>query len=166
LAAPVIARETTEESILKRTFVVPVAAACAALAFTGCGSSDDEGDTGGSASTPPPTETQTDTTTTAPSGGSGAGETLKLAAEPSGALKFDKDSLTAKAGKLTLEMDNPSAVPHAVSVRGGGLDEDGNTVGKGGVSKVTVDLKPGEYEFYCPVGGHEDAGMKGKLTVE
>jgi uncharacterized cupredoxin-like copper-binding protein len=154
---------TTEEPILKRTFVVPVAAACAALAFAGCGSSDDEGDTGGSASTPPPTETQT---APAPSGGSGAGETLKMAADPSGDLKFDKTSLTAKAGKLTLEMDNPSAIPHAVSVRGDGVDEDGNTVGKGGVSKVTVDLKPGEYEFYCPVGGHEDAGMKGTLTVE
>lgn len=150
---------------MKRTFVVPVAATCVALAFAGCGSSDDEGDTGGAASAPPPTETQT-TTSTTPSGGSGAGETVKLAADPSGDLKFDKDSLTAKAGKLTLEMDNPSSIPHAVSVRGSGLDKDGNTVGKGGVSKVTVDLKPGKYEFYCPVGGHEDAGMKGTLTVE
>ena len=151
---------------MKRTFVVPVAAACAALAFAGCGSSDDESDTNGSASTPPPTETGTESTTTAPSGGAGAGETLKLSADPSGQLKFDKDSLTAKAGKVTLQMDNPSSVPHAVSVEGNGLDEDGNTVGKGGVSKVTVDLKPGKYEFYCPVDGHEAAGMKGDLTVK
>ncbi|HKP90891.1 MAG TPA: plastocyanin/azurin family copper-binding protein [Thermoleophilaceae bacterium] len=150
---------------MKRTFVVPVAAACAALAFAGCGSSDDEGDTSGSASTPPPSETET-TTSTAPSGGAGAGETLKLSADPSGQLKFDKDSLTAKAGKVTLQMDNPSSVPHAVSVEGNGVDEDGETVGKGGVSKVSVDLKPGKYEFYCPVDGHEQAGMKGDLTVK
>ena len=150
---------------MKRTFVLPVAAACAALAFAGCGSSDDESDTGGSASTPPPTETQPETTT-APSGGSGAGETLKLAADAGGDLKFDKTSLTAKAGKVTIDMDNPSEIPHAVSVEGNGVDEDGETVGKGGVSKVTVDLKPGKYEFYCPVAGHEDAGMKGTLTVK
>ena len=38
-------------------------------------------------------------------------ETLKIAADPSGALKFDKSSLTAKAGKVTIVMDNPSDVP-------------------------------------------------------
>ena len=150
---------------MKRTFVVPLAAACAALAFAGCGSSDDDGDTNGSATTPPPTETQ-ENTTTAPSGGAGAGETLKLTADPSGEFKFDKKSLTAKAGSVTLQMDNPSPIPHAVSVEGNGLDEDGNTVGKGGVSKVTVDVKPGKYVFYCPVDGHEQAGMKGTLTVK
>jgi uncharacterized cupredoxin-like copper-binding protein len=30
---------------------------------------------------------------------------------------------------------------------------------------VTVDLKAGKYEFYCPVDGHKQAGMKGTLTV-
>ena len=36
----------------------------------------------------------------------------------------------------------------------------------GGVSKVTVDLKPGEYAFYCSVPGHREGGMEGKLTVK
>ena len=36
---------------------------------------------------------------------------------------------------------------------------------KGGVSKVTVDLKAGEYEYYCPVDDHAQAGMEGTLTV-
>jgi uncharacterized cupredoxin-like copper-binding protein len=30
---------------------------------------------------------------------------------------------------------------------------------------VTVDLKAGKYEYYCPVDGHKDAGMEGTLTV-
>ena len=30
---------------------------------------------------------------------------------------------------------------------------------------MTANLKPGKYEFYCPVDGHKAAGMKGTLTV-
>ena len=35
----------------------------------------------------------------------------------------------------------------------------------GGSDTLTVKLKPGTYTFYCPVPGHEQAGMKGTLTV-
>jgi plastocyanin len=153
-----------EALTVKRTLVVPLAAAAAALAVAGCGSSNDNNSDSTSASTPPPT--QTTQPTPAESGGAGAGGALKLSADPGGQLKFDKSSLTAKAGKVTLVMDNPSSVPHAVAVEGKGVDKDGETVGKGGVSKVSVDLKPGKYEFYCPVDGHKDAGMKGTLTVQ
>ena len=99
------------------------------------------------------------------SSGGGKGETLKIAADPGGALAFDKSSLTAKAGKVTIVMDNPSDLPHAVEIEGDGVEVAGDTVMKGGVSKASADLKPGEYEFYCPVGNHKDAGMEGTLTV-
>ena len=62
-------------------------------------------------------------------------------------------------------LDNPSSVPHAIEVEGKGVEAEGETVEKGGVSKVTVDLKPGEYEYYCPVDDHKQAGMEGTLTV-
>ena len=149
---------------MKRTPVFLLATACVALVVAGCGS-DKKKSESTQAQTPAQTTTQTTTGTTT-SGGASAGETLKLAADSSGQLKFDKSSLEAKAGEVSLVMDNPSSVPHAVAVKGNGLDKDGNTVQQGGVSKVTVALKPGKYEFYCPVDGHEQAGMKGTLTVK
>ena len=150
---------------MKRILVVPLAAATAAFAVAGCGSSNNSSsDTGGGASTPPPT--QTTKTTPSTSGGAAAGGALKVSADPSGQLKFDKSSLTAKAGKVSIVMDNPSSIPHAIAVEGKGVDENGKTVGNGGVSQVSVDLKPGTYTFYCPVDGHKDAGMKGSLTVK
>ena len=111
-----------------------------------------------------------DTSTTEQSsgggGGGGAAQTLKISADPGGALKFDKSSLTAKAGKVTIVMDNPSSLPHAVEIEGNGVEEAGDTVEKGGVSKATATVKAGTYEFYCPVDGHKPAGMKGTLTVQ
>lgn len=98
--------------------------------------------------------------------GGGKAQTLKLSADPGGALKFDKSSLSAKAGKVTVVMDNPSDLPHAVEVEGSGVEKSGETVTKGGVSKVSANLKPGTYEYYCPVGNHKAAGMEGTLTVK
>jgi uncharacterized cupredoxin-like copper-binding protein len=57
-------------------------------------------------------------------------------------------------------------VQHAIGVRGNGVDQKGAAVGQGSDSKITVTLKPGKYTFYCPVDGHEAAGMKGTLTVK
>ena len=142
-----------------------VFAALLALAVGGCGSdnksssSSSSSDTAAS-QTPPPA-------TSGSSGSSGGASTnLQISADPSGQLKFDKSTLNAKAGNVTITMDNPSPVAHAVAVEGNGVDKDGATVGMGGKSTVTVKLKPGTYKFYCPVDGHEAAGMKGTLTVK
>ena len=80
-------------------------------------------------------------------------------------IAFNHKTLTAKHGKVTLVMANPSGLPHAIAVEGHGIDKDGKTVKKGGTSRVTVTLKKGTYTFYCPVDGHKAAGMKGKLIV-
>ena len=45
-------------------------------------------------------------------------------------------------------------------------DEIGNIVKDGGVSKISVDVDPGTYTFYCSVPGHREGGMEGELTVE
>jgi plastocyanin len=80
-------------------------------------------------------------------------------------LAFNKKTIRAKKGTLTIVMANPSSFPHAVAVKGHGLNKKGKTVNKGGSSRVTVTLKKGTYTFYCPVDGHEAGGMKGKVVV-
>jgi plastocyanin len=99
-----------------------------------------------------------------PSGGAAEETTLENPADPS-QLRFSKSSLQAPAGTITLVMENPSAIEHNIAVRGDGVDEQGEVVGQGEQSRVTADLEAGEYEFYCSVPGHEEAGMKGTLTV-
>jgi plastocyanin len=147
---------------MKRTALI---AAIAALAVAGCGS-DDSSDSSSASSDTTASQAPAPTTDSGGGGGGGATTDLQIAADESGALKFDKSSLDAKAGKVTITMDNPSPVPHAIGVEGSGVDEDGKTVTMGGKSTVTVDLKAGDYTFYCPVDGHKAAGMEGTLTVK
>jgi plastocyanin len=137
---------------MRTSSLAAVLAACA-LAVTGCGD-DDSGDGGGGGNGGGGDEA---------TGGGGA-STLKLGADPGGALKFDKTSLEAKAGKVTIAFDNPSQIPHAVEVEGNGVEEETDTITDGS-AELTVDLPAGSYKFYCPVGNHEQAGMVGKLTV-
>jgi plastocyanin len=136
-----------------------------ALIAAGCGGDDDDsGNSGGGGSSYSSGDQGTGAGGEAASGGGGGATKLKLTADPGGALKFDKTKLSAKPGKVTITMDNPSDVPHAVEVEGKGVEEETKTV-TGGSADVTVDLKAGKYEFYCPVDGHREAGMKGTLTV-
>ena len=140
--------------------LIAILAATALLGVAACGDDDDDNGGGGSTSSAETTEDS--------GGGSaagGGGETLKLSADPGGALAFDKDTLTAKAGKVTIVMDNPSSIPHAIEIEGNGVNAEGETVEKGGVSEASADLEPGTYEYLCPVPGHEEGGMKGTLTV-
>ena len=87
--------------------------------------------------------------------------TYSLSADRS-KLKFNKTTIRAKAGSVTLRMSNPSNLPHNIAIKGKGV---GRTVGKNGTSTLTKRLRRGTYTFYCGVGSHERAGMKGKLIV-
>jgi plastocyanin len=143
-----------------------VMAASGAL-IAGCGDDDNDssGASGGGGYGAAPADTATQA---APAAGGGS-TALAIKAPESDGLSFDKKELTAKAGTVTITMDNPSAdaMPHAVSIEGsGGVDENGETVQPGGTSKVSADLEPGTYTFYCPVGSHRQAGMEGTLTVQ
>ena len=120
----------------------------AAVALASCGSSGD----GGNAATPTPAK-------------AAAVTTIALSADAAGALAFDRKTLRAKAGKVTIDFNNPAARPHAVAVEGNGVHAVGPTVTAGGRAPLTVSLKPGTYTFYCPLPGHREGGMQGRLTV-
>jgi len=139
---------------MRRTFI---ALALATAVFAGCGGDDDEE----SAATPAPT--QQEEVTPAPATG---GEGIALSSPEDGSLSFDKTELEAPAGTVSISYSNPSQVPHAVAIEGNGVDESGEVVTGADAPPLTVELEAGTYEFYCPVGQHRDAGMKGTLTVQ
>jgi plastocyanin len=133
----------------------------AAIALVACGSSSDDNSS--------PTSTSGGTAPTSNGGGGGGGaSTIKLSADPSGALSFDTDSLSAKSGSVTIDFDNPAAITHDVAVE----DSSGKELGKSDLiaqSKTTLDLsnlKPGTYTYFCTVPGHREGGMEGTLTVK
>jgi plastocyanin len=134
------------------------------LIAAGCGGDDDDSGGGGGGDSSGSQGTGADTGEAASGGSGGDATKLKLTADPDGGLTFDKTELTAKPGKVTITMDNPSDVPHAVEVEGNGVEEETKTL-TNGTADVTVDLKAGEYVFYCPVDGHKEGGMEGTMTV-
>ena len=81
-------------------------------------------------------------------------------------LAYETNAASAKAGQLAIESPNPSATPHNIALEGGGLNEIGEVVQDGGVSKISVTVKKGEYTFFCTVEGHREGGMEGQLKVE
>jgi len=91
---------------------------------------------------------------------------LEIDADPNGQLAYVVSSATAPAGALEIDSRNASGTPHDIALEEGGrLLDKGEVVSNGGVSSVSVDLRPGSYTFYCSVPGHREGGMEGTLTV-
>jgi plastocyanin len=64
---------------------------------------------------------------------------------------------------VTITLTNSGALPHTMEVVDQGLSAP--EIPGGGTGELVVNLPPGEYDFICPVPGHADAGMVGKLIV-
>ncbi len=146
-----------------KKFVALLALALAALALVACGSSSSSTSTtseetagGGSGAKEETSE-----------GGKEGGGSVKVEADPTGNLAFTSDSISAEAGKDTLEFTNESPVPHDVKIENANGEEIGGTeIVSEGTESATVELEPGTYTFFCSVPGHRQAGMEGTLTVK
>jgi plastocyanin len=135
----------------------------ASVALVACGSSNGTTTTAGSTA-------ETTATNEAAGGGgsSGGGETLKVEADPSGSLAYTTKSLSAKAGNVTIDFNNPQPLTHDVAVEDSSGKEVGKTelVAESSSTATLENLKPGTYTFFCSVPGHREAGMEGTLTVK
>jgi len=131
-----------------------------AIAVAGCGSSKS------SSSTTPAAPAPSTASSSTPSAPAGAAQ-LKIAASPSGQLKFEQSTLSGKAGTVSIDFTNSSSVEHNFTLANASGAQVGATpTFQGGSKTLTVSLKPGTYKFYCTVPGHRAAGMEGTLTLK
>jgi plastocyanin len=74
---------------------------------------------------------------------------------------------TAPAGQVTFAVTNGGSIPHALEVEGQGTEQQTPLIQPGASATLTVNLKPGTYEVYCPVGedSHKKLGMETHLKV-
>jgi plastocyanin len=122
------------------------------MGLTACGGDDDDDSAADTAAT----------TTQA-----GGGETIKVTADPGGALAYEQKSLSANAGQATIEFDNPSSTDHDVTIEDdGGTEVAATDIITDDTATATADLEAGSYTFFCSVDGHREAGMEGPLTVK
>jgi uncharacterized cupredoxin-like copper-binding protein len=81
--------------------------------------------------------------------------------------KITPAQLSLDAGSYTFTAINDGTISHALVLTGNGVD--GHTsdlaFGPGHSEGFTVTLKPGTYQFFCPVDGHQGLGMQGTLVV-
>jgi uncharacterized cupredoxin-like copper-binding protein len=92
-------------------------------------------------------------------------------------FKLSPSNVTlSKPGTYAFKAENYGSVQHSLTIEGKGLEGEGGegdeveleqplSPDQSAVLTVTFE-KPGTYEMYCPVDGHEQMGMKGEVVVK
>ena len=86
---------------------------------------------------------------------------------------FPSTVTLSKPGTYTFEDEDKGSTEHSLTIEGKGLKSAGGEAtlkqalspGQSGVLTVTFQ-KSGTYQMYCPIDGHEQMGMKGKVVVK
>jgi plastocyanin len=103
-------------------------------------------------------------------------DVIKTVAIKESDFKLSPSRVTlSKPGTYAFKAENNSSVQHSLEIEGKGVKSEG---GEAGEAKLEQALNPGQsgvltvsfqksgtYEMYCPVDGHEQMGMKGKIVV-
>lgn len=69
-------------------------------------------------------------------------------------------------GTVSFEISNVGETTHSFAIEGPGVSEqlDGD-LSPTGTEVLTLELEPGTYTVWCPIGDHRDQGMETTLTV-
>jgi uncharacterized cupredoxin-like copper-binding protein len=173
--------------MMKATLVVAALALVLALALTSCGGGAGSGGSSGRGSA---TSGKATTGESSSGGGGGYGSSSSAATKSGtsgGAIKtvviketefkLSPSSVTlSKPGTYTFRAENKGSAQHSLEIEGKGVKSEGSeggeaklkqvlNPGQSGVLTVTFQ-RPGTYEMYCPVDGHEQEGMKGEVVVK
>jgi len=81
--------------------------------------------------------------------------------------KVELSQQAVAAGAVRFIVTNGGSIPHAFEVEGAGIEQETGTIQPGASDTLTLTLKPGTYEVYCPVGedSHKKLGMESHLRV-
>src|SRR3989441_1803687 len=81
--------------------------------------------------------------------------------------KVELSEGTIGGGPVTFTISNAGSIPHGFEVEGEGIEQETKVIQPGATATLTLTLKPGTYEVYCPVGedSHKKLGMETHLTV-
>lgn len=81
--------------------------------------------------------------------------------------KVELSEMTVEAGVVTFAVTNTGSIPHAFEVEGQGIEKQTDVIQPGSRATLTLTLKPGAYEVYCPVGedSHKKLGMETHLKA-
>src|SRR3989441_839102 len=81
--------------------------------------------------------------------------------------KVELSQQTIATGAVRFAVTNAGSIPHGFEVEGQGIEKEIETIQPGASATLTLTLKPGTYEVYCPVGedSHKKLGMEAHLEV-
>jgi uncharacterized cupredoxin-like copper-binding protein len=114
-------------------------------------------------------------------GSAGGGGGAEDAQAPSGAkdsvlktIRVKEAEFALKPAEITLQKPgtylfkavNSGGTVHALEVEGQGIEEETEEIQPGQSAELQVKLEAGTYELYCPVDGHKEEGMEGKVIVK
>lgn len=146
----------------QRVTVVVAGVLAAPVLLVGCGSSDSSSPAS-SASPTSPAPAAIGTTPPATGAPDQAGTPVAITETE---YSIGLDSTQFKAGTYTFEVRNVGSIVHALTIDGPGVeDETTGTISPGASGTVTVTLRSGTYDVYCPVGNHKMEGMDQSVTV-
>jgi iron uptake system component EfeO len=96
-------------------------------------------------------------------GGSGAPGTIAVTASE---FTFSPSAVTTRAGNTTFVVTNAGIAEHEFEIlKGDQVVDEVEGLVPGITREISVDLAAGSYTYVCRLSGHEEAGMKGTLTV-